>query len=139
MATRKNKEVCCSFCGRPQSEVLNLIDGGGVYICNDCVNVCDVVLDSNMQMGYHEHDIKIDFKSPMYDNLRMQLRAMRDERLEQSAQEQDDNDFEPESATDEVSSSFVGRICLLKTTSIPVILPAEAPFVQKSVEISIKE
>ena len=110
---KKSKEVCCSFCGRPQSEVLNIIDGGGVYICNDCVNVCDVVLDSNMQMGYHEHDIKIEFNSPMYDNLRMQLRAMRNERLEQSAQEQSgndfENDFEPESATDEVSQVISPR------------------------------
>lgn len=31
---------CCSFCGKTEAEVERLIAGPGVYICNECVEVC---------------------------------------------------------------------------------------------------
>ena len=31
----------CSFCGKSQKEVKKLIAGPGVYICDECVNVCN--------------------------------------------------------------------------------------------------
>ena len=34
------QNVCCSFCGKPQSEVERLIAGPGVFICNECVELC---------------------------------------------------------------------------------------------------
>lgn len=41
----KNKEICCSFCGKHNSEVKKMIAGpDGVYICNECVKVCDKVI-----------------------------------------------------------------------------------------------
>jgi hypothetical protein len=36
--------VHCSFCGKPGSEVEKVIAGPGVYICNDCVSVCNTIL-----------------------------------------------------------------------------------------------
>jgi len=30
----------CSFCGNPQRKVDKLIAGPGVYICNECVDLC---------------------------------------------------------------------------------------------------
>lgn len=44
----KNDEtrvVCCSFCGKNQNEVLRLIAGQGVYICNECVELCQSILE----------------------------------------------------------------------------------------------
>lgn len=38
----------CSFCGEDQSKVTTIIAGPGVYICNDCVEVCLSVLERNM-------------------------------------------------------------------------------------------
>ena len=35
----------CSFCGKSHSEVKKLIAGPGVYICNECVEVCSNILD----------------------------------------------------------------------------------------------
>ncbi len=40
----KVKEVCCSFCGKSQSAVKTIIAGPGVYICNECVELCDEIL-----------------------------------------------------------------------------------------------
>ncbi len=36
----------CSFCGRPESEVSKMIAGQGVYICDECVDACNVILDT---------------------------------------------------------------------------------------------
>ncbi len=39
----------CSFCGKTQSEVKKLIAGPGVYICNECIELCNEIIkeDSN--------------------------------------------------------------------------------------------
>ena len=42
----ENNEIRCSFCGKPQSQVERLISGAGVYICNECVNLCSEILQS---------------------------------------------------------------------------------------------
>jgi ClpX C4-type zinc finger len=36
--------VCCSFCTKDKDAVTKLIAGPGVYICNECVNLCDLIL-----------------------------------------------------------------------------------------------
>ena len=48
MATsNNNKEIYCSFCGKPQDMVLRLIAGNGAYICDRCVNLCMNILDQS--------------------------------------------------------------------------------------------
>jgi ATP-dependent Clp protease ATP-binding subunit ClpX len=37
-------DLCCSFCGKTQEEVERLIAGPDVYICNECVNLCDEII-----------------------------------------------------------------------------------------------
>ena len=39
------REIRCSFCGKPQSEVHKLIAGPNVYICNECIEICQSILD----------------------------------------------------------------------------------------------
>ncbi len=34
----------CSFCGKPQNQVKKLIPGPGVYICDECVDLCVLIL-----------------------------------------------------------------------------------------------
>jgi len=34
------KPLKCSFCGKPEEQVKRLVAGPGVYICNECVNLC---------------------------------------------------------------------------------------------------
>ena len=36
--------LCCSFCGKDQTQVVKLIAGPGVYICNECTDLCTLVL-----------------------------------------------------------------------------------------------
>ncbi|WP_353683584.1 ATP-dependent Clp protease ATP-binding subunit ClpX [Thermodesulfovibrio sp. 3907-1M] len=43
---RKNEETLrCSFCGKSQKEVKKLIAGNGVYICDECVALCNEILE----------------------------------------------------------------------------------------------
>ena len=43
-----DNEVRCSFCGKPQSQVKRLISGNGVYICDECVELCmDIIADED--------------------------------------------------------------------------------------------
>ncbi len=40
----KEKKVRCSFCGKTQDQVVRMISGPGVYICDNCVELCmDIV------------------------------------------------------------------------------------------------
>lgn len=39
-----NNERRCSFCGKPQSQVNKLVSGNGVYICDECIQLCNEVL-----------------------------------------------------------------------------------------------
>ena len=38
------KILHCSFCGKSQREVNKLIAGPSVYVCNECVNLCNDIL-----------------------------------------------------------------------------------------------
>ncbi len=42
----ENNELRCSFCGKPQSQVKRLISGSGVYICNECIELCQDILNA---------------------------------------------------------------------------------------------
>ncbi len=44
MPKDNNTEICCSFCGKTQSEVARLIEGDGVYICDNCISFCNSLL-----------------------------------------------------------------------------------------------
>jgi len=45
-----NKQLRCSFCGKPQSQVRRLVAGPGVYICDECVEMCmDIVQEAMRQ------------------------------------------------------------------------------------------
>ena len=44
----KNEDICCSFCGKSQDDVVQLIAGPGVYICNECVALCGQILHENL-------------------------------------------------------------------------------------------
>lgn len=40
MAGNKTKDIVCSFCGKSQDEVERIISGNGVYICDECIDIC---------------------------------------------------------------------------------------------------
>ncbi len=48
MAKDHKDEPRCSFCGRTQDEVKKLIAGPGVYICDECINVAQTILEDEL-------------------------------------------------------------------------------------------
>ncbi|MGV0436170.1 ATP-dependent Clp protease ATP-binding subunit ClpX [Corynebacterium mastitidis] len=38
----------CSFCGKSQKQVKKLIAGGGVYICDECIELCNEIIEEEM-------------------------------------------------------------------------------------------
>ena len=50
MATDNNKSVRCAFCGKTQDQVKRLIAGPGVYICDECVLLCNEIINEEMIM-----------------------------------------------------------------------------------------
>ena len=47
--SKNNKIYRCSFCGKPQTAVRNLVRGPGVYICDECIMQCNNIL---VEEGY---------------------------------------------------------------------------------------
>jgi ATP-dependent Clp protease ATP-binding subunit ClpX len=45
---RASNLTMCSFCGKSHSEVKKLIAGPGVYICNECIDVCSNILEKEL-------------------------------------------------------------------------------------------
>ncbi len=45
MSTPTNSSLRCSFCGKGQKEVKKLIAGPGVYICDECIDLCMDIID----------------------------------------------------------------------------------------------
>ncbi len=59
----ENKNVRCSFCGKPQNSVARLIAGPGVYICNECVDLCRSILeDEDYYTPHRENKPPVDFE-----------------------------------------------------------------------------
>jgi len=46
LSKNDEKQIRCSFCGKTQEEVNKLISGPGVYICDECIELCFELIDS---------------------------------------------------------------------------------------------
>lgn len=49
MARKTNNGLRCSFCGKNQNEVKKLIAGPMVYICDECVGLCNEIIEEDVQ------------------------------------------------------------------------------------------
>lgn len=45
MAKYDDKQLRCSFCGKPQDQVRRLIAGPNVFICDECIELCQEIID----------------------------------------------------------------------------------------------
>ncbi len=67
-----SKQLRCSFCGKPQSQVRRLVAGPGVYICDECVEMCmDIVSDAIREYETSSDEIQYELPKPkeIYDTL----------------------------------------------------------------------
>jgi len=46
--TANLEALTCSFCNKSQSEVAKLVAGPGVYICNECVELCNQIITQEL-------------------------------------------------------------------------------------------
>ncbi len=46
-----NNGFICSFCGKTQEEVRKLVSGPGVFICDECVDLCNEILTEDLEEG----------------------------------------------------------------------------------------
>jgi ATP-dependent Clp protease ATP-binding subunit ClpX len=44
---RPEELLCCSFCGKSQNDVKKLIAGPGVYVCNECIDICNEIINDD--------------------------------------------------------------------------------------------
>ena len=51
--------VKCSFCGKTQDQVQKIIAGPGVYICNECIALCQDILDDELRADAVEQNVKV--------------------------------------------------------------------------------
>jgi len=43
------KQIKCSFCGKNQDQVRRLVAGPGVYICDECIDLCQEIIDEEFE------------------------------------------------------------------------------------------
>ncbi len=46
--TETSEQLLCSFCGKSQRQVKKLIAGPGVYICDECIDLCNEIIDEEL-------------------------------------------------------------------------------------------
>ena len=75
MPNNKETEICCSFCGRTQDEVARLIEGPGVFICDNCIEFCSSLLsdDENAAKQSKKKEKAKEFVLPTPQEIKFQL------------------------------------------------------------------
>lgn len=65
---KNDKNVRCSFCGKSQSGVEKIVAGPGVFICNECIRVCNNIIEGEVyddtEITYTLNDEKQKLPSP---------------------------------------------------------------------------
>ena len=54
----------CSFCGKSQKQVQQLIAGPGVYICDECVELCNEIIEERLAEAGEEASSEFDLPKP---------------------------------------------------------------------------
>ena len=55
--SKDNKILYCSFCGKGQNEVRKLIAGPSVYICDECVDLCNNIIEEELSGDEANQDL----------------------------------------------------------------------------------
>ena len=68
MADRKGssseKTLYCSFCGKSQHEVKKLIAGPSVFICDECIDLCNEIIRDELPAGEEQREARGDLPTP---------------------------------------------------------------------------
>src|SRR5690625_4096106 len=69
MSKHEEKQLRCSFCGKPQDQVRRLIAGPNVYICNECIELCQDIIEEEF-VDTIEYDVD---ETPIPENIKETL------------------------------------------------------------------
>ena len=66
MANFEEEDVKCSFCGKDSSQVERIIAGPDAYICNECVSLCDEIINAEVKFdeNYFDENGEVDLSTP---------------------------------------------------------------------------
>ena len=75
MPNDRDNEIRCSFCGKTQDEVTRLVEGPGVYICDNCIEFCNALLsdDEEGMTKKHKKKPQQDFVLPKPQEIKQKL------------------------------------------------------------------
>ncbi|USS87301.1 ATP-dependent Clp protease ATP-binding subunit ClpX [Fructilactobacillus hinvesii] len=54
-----SKAVRCSFCGKTQDQVKKIVAGPGVYICNECIDLCEQIISDELKEQGNSEAIQV--------------------------------------------------------------------------------
>ena len=74
----KERTVRCSFCGKTQEQVDKLIAGPGVYICDECIELCMGIIDENADRARRQSGKKVKLEEKVLPKPR-EIKAALDE------------------------------------------------------------
>ncbi|MCH5464310.1 ATP-dependent Clp protease ATP-binding subunit ClpX [Levilactobacillus tujiorum] len=57
--TETNGPVTCSFCGKSQDQVKKIVAGPGVYICNECIDLCKEIIDEEFSQDSAQETLEV--------------------------------------------------------------------------------
>ena len=59
----------CSFCGKDQDQVKKLVAGSGVYICNECIELCSEIVEEELAQATSEEFTELPAPKEIMDHL----------------------------------------------------------------------
>ncbi|MDS3903189.1 ATP-dependent Clp protease ATP-binding subunit ClpX [Staphylococcus hominis] len=59
----------CSFCGKDQDQVKKLVAGSGVYICNECIELCSEIVEEELAQATSEEFTELPTPKEIMDHL----------------------------------------------------------------------
>lgn len=63
------RQLKCSFCGKNQEQVRRLIAGPNVYICDECVELCDEIIQEEVEETTEEETVNLPKPKEMMNTL----------------------------------------------------------------------
>ena len=68
----EKRHLKCSFCGKNQDQVRRLIAGPNVYICDECVELCDEIIQEEIVDNVEEEFSKLEtFVQQMFEPIKV--------------------------------------------------------------------
>ena len=59
------KTLYCSFCGKSQHEVKKLIAGPSVFVCDECIDLCNDIIRDELPVGLDANETRSDLPTPL--------------------------------------------------------------------------